>query len=429
MKAKDFNDAWADGDGDAEFDGVHEAANDNGAPENDPLRNREAVRISSFIRDPWPAMRWVIKNCLPLGILGLIAAQGGVGKSRLIIQLAFCLALGRRFLDTWDIGEPGASLLLFAEDDRNELHRRFGKLAQATNLSQDEMELFDERVHVASVVDQDNYITNKNADGDVQETDYPERIVRLAKEIPDLKLIVIDPLSCFRGGDENDAIDTTRFVVSMRRLVKETDATILMVHHTNKNSARNGDFSQHSARGSSALTDGVRFQAGLFPKEQDQSKETKGLNFAPNRRYAKFAVTKNNYAQHQDDIWVTTDDNGVLVKAIFDPGGKCVSGAGEANMGGANILKLMHQEAQKDRFYSKSQFASKFSGKRGPLGRGRDAILRALDEQIDEGWVFECPPDKPTRGLVQIMKLSQMYYDLETDADLETEAEYRRQKG
>jgi RecA-family ATPase len=182
-----------DGDDDAEFDGFTRPPMKNGAHENDPLRDRAAVRISFFLREPWPAMRWVLKNCLPLGILGLLAAQGGIGKSRLIIQLAFCLALGRRFLDTWDIGEPGASLLLFAEDDRDELHRRIGRLAQVMSLSPDEMELIDERVHVASVVDQDNYITNKNADGDVQETNYPERIVRLAKEIHDLKLIVFDP--------------------------------------------------------------------------------------------------------------------------------------------------------------------------------------------------------------------------------------------
>jgi RecA-family ATPase len=228
---------------------------------------------------------------------------------------------------------------------------------------------------------------------------------------------VFDPLSCFRGGDENDAADTTRFVVPMRRLVKETDATILMVHHANKNSARNDDFSQHASRGSSALTDGVRWQAGLFPVPQDKQPQKSGMDFsqAQCRRYAKFAVTKNNYALHQDDMWVTTDDNGILIKATFDPAGKHGNSAS-----GANTLKLVKQEELKGRTYSKSQFAQKFCGRGGPLGLGRDAVLRELERHIDEGRLVEQEPDKATRGVTRVMRSP-------IDRDAETAAEYSRQ--
>src|SRR3546814_14499736 len=80
-----------------------------------------------------------------------------------------------------------------------------------------------------------------------------------------LKLIVIDPASRFRGGNENSADDVTRFVEQLERLRQETGATVLVCHHANKASMNEttGVRGQAATRGSSAMTDGVRWQLNL----------------------------------------------------------------------------------------------------------------------------------------------------------------------
>jgi RecA-family ATPase len=63
-----------------------------------------------------------------------------------------------------------------------------------------------------------------------------DRLVLAAQQIPNLKLIVIDPASRFRGGDENASQDVTRFVEAVERVAQATGAAVLIIHHANKGS-------------------------------------------------------------------------------------------------------------------------------------------------------------------------------------------------
>jgi hypothetical protein len=80
------------------------------------------------------------------------------------------------------------------------------------------------------------------------------------------KLIILDPLSRFAGsGAETYSSAATRFVEALETLTKVPgNPTVLVAHHTTK-AARQGSSANDTtaARGSSGLTDGVRWVATM----------------------------------------------------------------------------------------------------------------------------------------------------------------------
>jgi len=127
-----------------------------------------------------------------------------------------------------------------------------------------------QRLYIKSMVGRDNLITAK-LDSEVRRTRYAEALIATAQQIPNLKLILLDPASRFKGGDENAAADATRFVEALEYIARETGTAVLAVHHANKASLNGNGASQAAARGSSALTDGVRWQMNLSTMTPDET--------------------------------------------------------------------------------------------------------------------------------------------------------------
>lgn len=79
--------------------------------------------VARMISEPPSARRWLLKDLLPLGVVGLFAAAGGSGKSYAMLQLGVSVATGIPFVGL-DIGETGGVLIIAAEDEADEIHRR-----------------------------------------------------------------------------------------------------------------------------------------------------------------------------------------------------------------------------------------------------------------------------------------------------------------
>ncbi|MEJ7667586.1 MAG: AAA family ATPase [Casimicrobiaceae bacterium] len=244
-----------------------------------PLFDLNAASVQRFIGKPVPERDWVLENCLPLGKVGLVVAPGGTGKSQLMLQLAYAVAGGDDSYSPWKPGPVGQVLLIGAEDEEDEYHRRFERLMRASASSSDAAEVLKnitENLFIVSRVGQNNLMT-RDAGGEVVPTDLVERLAKTVKPLKNLRLIILDPVSRFRGGEENSAEDTTRFVEAAEALVKLTGAAVLLVHHTNKASYQGSDQSQGASRGSSALTDGVRLQINLGTPAPNELKLLNGL--------------------------------------------------------------------------------------------------------------------------------------------------------
>lgn len=161
----------------------------------------------------------LIDGVLPSGTLVGATGKRATKKSLLVLGWGLCLATGlawhgRRV-------SPGIVVYIAAEGARG-LRKRVDAWCRSNGFDRTALEktIF---VYPRSI----NFLTVESIDA-------------LIKSLLGLEarpvLIIVDTLSrCFVGGDENSAQDMSVFVESCERLQRATDATVLVVHHVNKN--------------------------------------------------------------------------------------------------------------------------------------------------------------------------------------------------
>jgi hypothetical protein len=277
-----------------------------------PLLSLSEMSIADLLDTEPPEREWIIEGVLPLGVTGTLSAAGGTGKSWAMIQLAVSMALG---LDFWGLGVPraGGVLILSAEDDRSEFHRRLSILLRYILETTGQMpEGLTERIAFADRVGDKNLLTAVQ-DGQIARTDLADRIVATAQQVPECRLIIADPLSRFRGGSANGEEEATRFVEALEYVRKETGATVLVPSHTGKDAGRTRDGSQHAVRGSSALVDGMRWVGTLMGMSEEDAK-TRQLAKEDAKRWVRLEIPKNNYAPPFDGCWLHRKPGGILVR-------------------------------------------------------------------------------------------------------------------
>ena len=159
---------------------THQSRNPSGivAEAATPLFDLGEASVHAMLRNPPPPRRWLLKDCLPYGKVGMIVAPGGTGKSMFALQLVVSLAVGSKFAGHWDIGETGASLVLFGEEDTEEIHRRLYNVVGATvPANPAALAAIDRSVYIKSMIGVDNLMTRNNATGAVLLTDYADRLI------------------------------------------------------------------------------------------------------------------------------------------------------------------------------------------------------------------------------------------------------------
>ncbi len=164
---------------------------------------------------------------------------------------------------------------------------------------------------------------------DIEETDTAEALAMVLEGHHDLSLIILDTGSRFRGGSENDAADTAKFVSLCEQYAEMTGATVLLVTHTNKQGGAN----QNVIRGSSALVDNARFAMTMEPND-DSNK-------------VKFRVVKNNYGPVSGNVTFERCDDGQL-KLVSET--EATLEAALVNLGGKEqeIIDFVRQRADQN---------------------------------------------------------------------------------
>lgn len=279
-----------------------------------PLFDLSAGHIGRYLASDPPPRRWLLKDLVVLGKVGAIVAPGGSSKSQWLLQLAVGVATGIPVAEHWDIGEVGGVLVFFAEDDEDEIHRRIKRIENHLTMAGHGNDLrgMDNRLYVFSTVGHNTLLTKREPSGEVTATTIGACIASLAEQIENLKLIIIDPASRFRGGEENSNEDATRFVEALETLAKKTGATVLIAHHTNKGSySADSEPGQGASRGASALTDGLRWQMNLGRLTEKQLTSV-GATKDQTGRYVAATVTKTNYSAFPAPIFLERSDDGYL---------------------------------------------------------------------------------------------------------------------
>lgn len=223
----------------------HEPITDMGEPSFDDTFRM--IPMSAFLERPLPARPLVFGPMLERGLVTVLGAAPGIGKSTLTAAISTSVALGRDFAG-FEVPEPVRVWHMNTEDSSEETQRRFAAFAQQNRIGQSELDnLF------APVFGRKLRLMNKLS-GTPQASDQG---IALRKAIvrQRLGLLVLDPLVLLHDLDENSNADMGAFLEFLQETARETNCAILLVHHARKD--KSGQ-SMDALRGASAIAASAR---------------------------------------------------------------------------------------------------------------------------------------------------------------------------
>lgn len=250
-----------------------------------------------------PRQRWLVSHVIPRGVAGLIASAGDLGKSFLCLEL--CLRTTRGPLGGTSLESPllgglmgshGAAVFVTAEDGRGSVHRRLRALDP-------DGERQANRAHPLYLVPLPDaggpFPIVVDERGRAMLTDQFMALRDQLRAIPDLALVVLDPLQCFVHADVNaDPQAAAVVMAALNMLAAETGASVLATHHVRKEkeAPRNSQEARHLIRGTSALVDQSRVAIVLWPPDELEARSVcrkLGASYTPNA-IVHGAVVKSN---------------------------------------------------------------------------------------------------------------------------------------
>ena len=210
---------------------------------------------------------------LACGKVGFLASEGGAGKTTAQVALAASLITGRPWFGYYQVPTTvtGRVLLLLAEEDADDAHRKLWKIAEALRLTDSERAQIAARLVVIPLAGTHVALTAVSGSGLVETPLAQALRDRLVREAgPDgWALIGLDPLSRFAGGDvEGSNEAATRYVEVLETLAALPGRpTVLTSSHSSKFARRLGTV---DLRGVTGLSDAARWVATLRREGKDE---------------------------------------------------------------------------------------------------------------------------------------------------------------
>lgn len=270
-------------------------------PEKPILQDGQGLAVWATHRwsmgDP-PARQFLVGKLVLAGKHTLLVAEGGAGKTFMMLDLALKVA-SKREGDTW-CGMPvlrkGASVILTTEDDKDELHIRLSDMDPDRSRRKEAGDNF----IILPTINSGGSFSLVEKDPRTQEA-RPSRkwleFFALLKQTPNLQLVVIDTLNAVLHGEENSATVTNEFVRVASQVCGELGAALIVIHHIRKQGdepIRNAEQMKAAIRGSSALPSAFRANLGVWHCS-DYDRRLKALGISPKRGLLwKMAVLKAN---------------------------------------------------------------------------------------------------------------------------------------
>ena len=238
------------------------------------------------------------------GTVGSLVSPGGAGKSMFGLMLTHQVACGS---DLLGLGETpkGKVVYLSGEDDEEELGYRLAAIGPLLSLA--DRAVCAENILLIDLTQEMKRLESKEFQDELEMAANGSR------------LIILDTLRVFHGADENSSSEMTNIVGILRSIAGKHNCSILFLHHSSKSMAVSGAGDmQQASRGSSVLTDNIRWQSYLLTmteKESEQlSDRTNGEPIGKDKRsyYVKFGMSKQNYGTPFEEKWYRRGKGGIL---------------------------------------------------------------------------------------------------------------------
>ena len=195
------------------------------------------------------AIKWVWPNWIPRGMLTVLGASQGSGKSFIGLDLSWRIIHNAGFPDRAPIVRPGANVVYVdAEMVPQILNER------AQNYGLDRSKLY------VTLADDGEMI-------DLGKDKYQHRLADMASVLKP-ELIIIDSLSSVHSSGQNNVEDVRNLIGFLTRLVSSAECGMVLVHHIRKPNSggqhmMNFDLGMEDLSGSGYITQQARVVLGL----------------------------------------------------------------------------------------------------------------------------------------------------------------------
>ena len=259
---------------------------------------------------------WLVENWLPRSCVAMLTGDGGVGKSRLALQLAWALSGGGQWLgEAGQIPAPGAdygagfepvgaSAIVYAtwEDSPEQIRGRLYWLEQAGKGGNGpNFKIADMRAKGHLWAASERYA--------VPGLTPAGKALRLACERHEARLLVIDTLGVANGASEIDRAQVGAFFADWAAWADERDCAVLLIAHPPKTVGV-------TYSGSTGILGGVRAMWNIESVKsgcRDDCDSPRNCKCEPAYAY-RLVNAKQNYGESTGSVWLT-NRRGVWVES------------------------------------------------------------------------------------------------------------------
>lgn len=278
--------------------------------------------------DP-PPRRFLVDGMVRAGQRHILAADGGVGKTFMSLELALACASYEAGQGTAWLGsdvtphmEGGRVVVLTAEDDKEELHIRLRDLDPDGS----RIRRAGERLVIVPMDDAGGMfpLVETDRNQNPRSSERWELMLAAMEGIGDVRLVVIDTLASALHGDENNSIVVQELWRAAARACSEIGAALVLTHHVRKPGAGgapilNKEDMRSAIRGSGSILNSCRVALGVW-HAHDWEERLDHLNVdpQPNTCY-RMAVVKANCPEMLPGLkTLVRDEKGFLVDRSAD---------------------------------------------------------------------------------------------------------------
>ncbi|WP_407174544.1 AAA family ATPase [Bradyrhizobium sp. STM 3562] len=253
--------------------------------------------LKIFTADRWdgkavPEAIWHVPGLIPARTVTLLGGDGATGKSLLAQQLAAATVLGRPWVGFEEIGY-GSAIYFSAEDDEDELHRRFARIVQSYDASFVDLAA----LHIIPLAGEDAVLAGPNGRGNVIETTELWKQLELAVEEIRPSLVVLDTLADLFSGDENQRAQARQFIGLLRGLAIRYETTPVVLAHPSLSGMASGSGSSGNTGWSNSVRSRLYLERVFVSDAGEKSRLVE-----PDETIRELSVKKANYAQKGQPI-------------------------------------------------------------------------------------------------------------------------------
>ncbi len=262
---------------------------------------------------PGPASRWTPRQLTVFDLLNtsklkrpqlyadwstrdisIVNADGGTGKTTMLLQEAVCMAIGERFMGL-ECREPGGkTLFITGEDTAEKLAAILGQIMKQMGMFKDPNDTRVQKVLDCVLIKNEYdmcFVTKTQQGFYVLDPLALAKVREACEDIRPMK-VVIDPFASF-SGPESAANDTAQASIKFARsIVREFDCCFEFVNHLAKEASRIKDMTQFGGRGASAIPSHSRVSKSMRRLGDEELKDYLDFDLEPEQTAVLVMVNK-----------------------------------------------------------------------------------------------------------------------------------------